>query len=137
MQFVLHDDALEVLEALLRDIFSRAEKADKKARLRSLKDLDRSAAKLATACKMLLDASIADSTLRTELFASLPRVDLEKAVEEVNALIRPANDVFLHALEERYRSVRRFLPDLLARFISAQIRRAKPSWPVWNGYIKT
>ena len=39
-----HDDALEVLEALLRDLFSNAEKADKKARMRSLKDLDRSAA---------------------------------------------------------------------------------------------
>ncbi|MFG7376748.1 hypothetical protein, partial [Klebsiella pneumoniae] len=27
----------------------------------------------------------------------------------------PANDVFINALEERYRSVRRFLPDLLER----------------------
>ena len=33
-----HDDALEVPEALLRDLFSNAEKADKKARMRSLKD---------------------------------------------------------------------------------------------------
>ncbi|MCB5194997.1 Tn3 family transposase [Deefgea salmonis] len=115
LEATAHDDALEVLEALLRDIFSNAEKADKKARLRTLKDLDRSAATLAAACKMVLDASIADGTLRNELFASLPRAELEKALEEVNALIRPANDVFLHALEERYRGVRRFLPDLLAR----------------------
>ncbi|KPY78202.1 hypothetical protein ALQ88_03764 [Pseudomonas savastanoi] len=28
-------------------------------------------------------------------------------------MIRPANDVYYLALEERYRSVRRFLPDLL------------------------
>lgn len=37
----------------------------------------------------------------------------KRALEEVNALIRQANDVFYAALEERYRSVRRFLPDLL------------------------
>lgn len=108
-----HDDALEVLEALLRDIFNKAEKADKKARLRSLKDLDRSAAMLAAACKVVLDSSISDDNVRARLFNDLPRVTLEKAQEEVNSLIRPANDVFYLALEERYRSVRRFLPDLL------------------------
>lgn len=108
-----HDDALEVLEALLRDIFNNAEKADKKARLRSLKDLDRSAAMLAAACKVVLDSSISDDNVRARLFNDLPRVTLEKALEEVNALIRPANDVFYLALEERYRSVRRFLPELL------------------------
>ncbi|MDH0801846.1 Tn3 family transposase, partial [Pseudomonas carnis] len=108
-----HDDALEVLEALLRDIFNNAEKADKKARLRSLKDLDRSAATLAAACKVVLDSSISDDNVRSQLFNDLPRVRLEKALEEVTALIRPANDVFYLALEERYRSVRRFLPDLL------------------------
>ena len=44
LEATAHDDALDVLEALLRDLFSNAERADKKARLRSLKDLDRSAA---------------------------------------------------------------------------------------------
>lgn len=108
-----HDDALEVLEALLRDLFNNAEKADKKARLRSLKDLDRSAATLAAVCKVVLDSSISDDNVRARMFNDLPRVTLEKALEEVNALIRPANDVFYLALEGRYRSVRRFLPDLL------------------------
>ncbi|KPZ11093.1 hypothetical protein ALO40_200159 [Pseudomonas syringae pv. viburni] len=58
LEATAHDDALEVLEALLRDLFSNAERADKKARLRSLKDLDRSAATLAAACKVVLDSSI-------------------------------------------------------------------------------
>ena len=38
------DDALEVLDRLLRDIFGAAEKADRKARLRSLKRRDVTAA---------------------------------------------------------------------------------------------
>ena len=87
--------------------------ADKKARLRSLKDLERSAATLAAACKVVLDNSINDGNVRARLSNELPRITLEKALEEVTALIRPANDVYYLALEERYRSVRRFLPDLL------------------------
>lgn len=35
-----HDDALDVLDLLLRELFNRAQQADRKARLRSLKDLD-------------------------------------------------------------------------------------------------
>ncbi|WP_404822116.1 hypothetical protein [Pseudomonas khavaziana] len=83
-----------MLEALLRDLFNNAEKADKKTRRRSLKDLDRSAATLAAACKVVLDSSISDDNVRARLFNDLPRVTLEKALDEVNALIRPANDVF-------------------------------------------
>lgn len=113
LEATAHDDALEVLEALLRDLFSNAERADKKARMRSLKDLDRSAATLAAACKVVLDSTISDDNVRARLFNDLPRTTLEKALEEVNALIRPVVDVYFLALEARYRSVRRFLPDLL------------------------
>lgn len=71
------------------------------------------AATLATAYKVVLDSSTSDDNVRARLFNDLPRVTLKKALDEVNALTRPANDVFYLALEERYRSVRRFLPDLL------------------------
>jgi hypothetical protein len=62
------DDALEVLEVILRDLFGGAVKADKKARLRSLKDLDEAAAMLASACQILLDTSVPDAELRIQLF---------------------------------------------------------------------
>lgn len=117
--FALHleasaqDDALEVLEALLRDLFSDAQKADQKARLRTLKDLDRAAAVLVSACQVVLDEAIADDALRRRLFAELPREALQKALEEANALIRPADNVYFRALDVRYRHVRRYLPHLL------------------------
>lgn len=40
LEATAHDDALEVLELLLNELFGAAMQADKKARLRSLKDLD-------------------------------------------------------------------------------------------------
>lgn len=107
------DDALEVLEALLRDLFSHAEKADKKARLRTLKDLDRATGVLVTACKVVLDEAIGDERVRGQLFEQVPRAALQQAWEEANALIRPADDVYFTALDQRYRSVRRYLPHLL------------------------
>jgi TnpA family transposase len=109
------DDVLEVLEVLLRELFGDAIKADKKARLRTLKDLDRAAATLASACEMLLDSSLSDTELRTRLFEKIPRNALALALEGVNALIRPVDDVYYQELDAKYKTVRCFLPFLVER----------------------
>ena len=57
LEATAHDDALEVLERLLRDRFGQAMTADKKARLRTLKDLDQAATTLAGACQIVLDSA--------------------------------------------------------------------------------
>ena len=107
------DDVLEVLEVLLRELFGDAIKADKKARLRTLKDLDLAAATLASACQMLLDSNLADADLRTILFEKIPRDTLTRALHGVNALIRPADDVYYQELNAKYKTVRCFLPALV------------------------
>ena len=107
------DDALEVLETILRQLFGNAIKADKKARLRSLRDLDQAAATLASACQVLLDTSLPDVELRTRLFEKIPRTMLTRALEGVNALIRPADNVYYQELDAKYKTVRCFLPALV------------------------
>jgi hypothetical protein len=87
------DDGLEVLEGLLRELFGDAIKANKKSRLRTLKNLDQAAATLASACQMLLDTSLPDGDVRTRFFKKIPRNALTLAIEGVNALIRPADKV--------------------------------------------
>lgn len=82
------DDALEVLEVILRELFGDAVKADKKSRLRSLKDLVEAAATLASACQMLLDDTVPDAELRKQLFARISPDALELALADVNKLIR-------------------------------------------------
>jgi hypothetical protein len=54
LEATAQDEVLEVLEMLLHDLFGKAITADQKARLRTLKDLDQSAAALAEACRLLL-----------------------------------------------------------------------------------
>ncbi len=107
------DDALEVLETIVRELFGDAIKADKKARLRTLKDLDQAAATLVSACQMLLDTHLPDAELRIKLFEKIPRTTLTRALEGVNALIRPADNVYYEELDAKYKTVRCFLPALV------------------------
>ena len=94
LEATAQDDVLEVLEILLHELFGDAEKADKKARLRTLKDLDGAAATLADVCRVLLDPALPDDRVRSRVFEKIPQPLLEHAVENVDALIRPPEDVF-------------------------------------------
>jgi hypothetical protein len=59
LEATAQDDVLEVLEGLLGDLFCNAANADKKARFRTLKDLDEAAATLVLACRCLIDPALA------------------------------------------------------------------------------
>lgn len=113
LEATAQDDALDVLDIVLTDIFSEASKAGIKARLRTLKDLDAAAIQAAIVTRVVLDAAVADSEIRQAVFKVLSRADLETSVQQINNLVRPPEDVFYNELRTRYRRVRRFLPTLL------------------------
>ncbi len=113
LEATAQDDALEVLEILLRNLFAEAVRADRKARLRTLKDLDQAALTLAQICALLLDEAVPDHELRSRMLARTPPEVLEQALRQVHALTRPPHDVYFRELNDRYRSVRRYLPALL------------------------
>ena len=107
------DDAIELLELLLSDVFGEAQKEDRKARLRSLKDLDALAITLVDACKPIVDSSLPDEKLRTTVFALVSRDTLVQTLQEIGELVRPPDDVFYQELQKQHRRVRRFLPAFL------------------------
>lgn len=107
------DDALDVLDALLGVLFSGAAKAEKKARLRTLKDLDQAAAILARACETLLDSEVPDGEVRAQVFDRTPREALARALQGVVGTIRPSGGVYQVELAQKYKTVRLFLPMLL------------------------
>ena len=113
LEATAQDDALEVLEILLRDLFVNAVRADRNARLRTLKDLDQAALTLAETCALLLDEAVPDSELRSRMLARTPPEALQQALRQVQALTRPPHDVYFRELDHHYRSVRRYLPALL------------------------
>ena len=113
LETLAQDEAVEVLDILLHEIFSDAEKEDRKARLRSIRDLDSGAITLMQACSFLLDPALQDGELRAHVFARIPRETLARTVQAVSTLVRPPEDVFYNALRTQHRRVRLFLPALL------------------------
>ena len=137
LEATAQDDALEVLERLLRALFAEAAKADRQARLRTLKDLDQAAILLAAACRLLLDPVVVDVELRPQVFARVPQNTLTQALDNVDALTRPPDDVFYGELEKRYGKVRRFLPTLLKQVHSVPVRPGNRWWPPSTGCART
>jgi len=115
MEATAQDDTLELLEALLRDLFNEAIQADKRNRQRTIKDLDRAAEILAKACRMILDDKLPDACIRDSIYNIIPEDVLNHAVNNVTALIRPVNNVYYNELDAKFKTVRRFLPDFLSR----------------------
>lgn len=113
LEATAQDDALDVLDMLLRDLFSKAEQADRKTRLRTLRDLDKAAKILAKACGMLLDPALPDDTVRAQIDTTIGRNTLTQAFNNVNALTRPPDDVFYVELQKKQGTVSRFLSKLL------------------------
>ncbi|MBA3805845.1 MAG: hypothetical protein H0X14_09075 [Acidobacteria bacterium] len=107
------DDALDLLDILITEIFSDATKADEKARLRSIKDLDAAATQLGQVCRLVLDANIPDAELRAVIWNTMKSEELEAALTQMEALVRPPKDMYYQELRQSWRRVRRFLPPLL------------------------
>src|SRR6202521_6116431 len=123
LEATAQDDVLEVLEILLHELFGDAEKADKKARLRTLKDLDGAAATLADVCRVLLDPALPDDRVRSRAFEKIPQTLLERGGGERR---RPNSATHGRILQRTRRSVCRCAAVLID---GAQTRtlRSKPS----------
>lgn len=107
------DDALDLLDILITEIFSGAARASDKSRLRTIKDLDAAAVQLMRVCRLVLDADLQDAGLRSAIFTAIEREELKAVVSQVDSLVRPPEDVYYRELAGSYARVRRFLPHLL------------------------
>ncbi len=114
MEAIAIDDALDVLDLLVKDILAQSEREGKKKRLRTLKDLDAAALRLSTACQVIVNPSTDDSQVREEVWQRLTPEQLKKAIEKVEELARPPEDNYYQELLQQWRAVRRFLPTLLS-----------------------
>lgn len=135
LQATAQDDALDVLDIVLTDMFSKASKAGIKARLRTLKDLDAAAVQAALVSKIILDASVADSEVRDAVFKLLSRSDLQASVQQIDDLVRPPQDVYYKELQTNYRRIRRFLPLLLRTVMFGSSPAGQPLMEA-IGYLK-
>ena len=106
------DEALDVLDMLIADIAGDARKIGQKNRLRTLKDLDKSALALAEVCALILSDEPQDDRLRKAIFDRIPRKKLAESIASINNLARPSDGKYHDEMVEQYGRVRRFLPTL-------------------------
>lgn len=107
------DDALDVLDLLITEIATRARLLGQKKRMRTLRDLDKTALDLREVGVLVLDNVIADDELRERIFRRVPEARLQAAIDAVDNLARPPGNNYQQELIDRYKKVRRFLPSLL------------------------
>ena len=92
MEAIAIDDALDVLNLLVKDILAKSQRDGKKQRLRTLKDLDAAALKLATACRVLVNPATKDDLVREEVWQQLTPEQLSSAIADVEEIARPPED---------------------------------------------
>jgi hypothetical protein len=135
LEAIALDDALDLLDILITEIFAGATRAGEKARLRTIKDLDEAAGRLGQVCALLLDPSVADSTLREAVFAVVKRQDLEAALRQVERLVRPPENMYYRELQKAIVGFVLSCQVLCKRCVSALHLRVGPSWKPWNSYV--
>jgi hypothetical protein len=108
------DDTVDLLNQLLSIALRKADNKGKAERLKTIPALDRAAAQLRDAVLFVLDEEQPDQGLRAAIFEAIPREQLEKDVQTVDALIRGGDETrYFDQLIDHYSQMRRFLPMLL------------------------
>lgn len=118
------DDSLDVLDMLIRDLLARSVNSGKKARLRTLRDLDAAALSLAEITEKAITPTWTNKQLRTFLTEKQTRIT--EAVATIYELARPADDNYHQEIVARYPAVRRFFPALLRTVEFASNEAGKP-----------
>ena len=86
------DDVLDIFDAVMTSLGLRGERLRRKARLRTLKDLDASALLLRDALQMLLDPAMPAPTVRDSILAHFGEASLTQAIASVTELASETDD---------------------------------------------
>ena len=104
------DDALDLFDKLMQTRLTRAGQQGERKRIRTLRDLDIAARRLAKAGNLLLSLNPHESVYLNEvLFSVIPQEQFATAVTQVDTLTRLPDDNYYEILLNHYNQFRRFL----------------------------
>ena len=126
MEATAQDDAVELFEALAAEVVGGAAKAHQQARLRTLRDLDGAALKLAKGWRLLLRDTPPPADWQEHVFDAVPRAEIEAAMERVETLVRPDDACHYEELRRRWRRIRHIFAALLGRVSFGASPAAEP-----------
>jgi TnpA family transposase len=130
-----NDDAIDILEPLLKGVRTDAEKSYAAGRLHSIPDFDSSSLKCAAATRIFVDPAYTDlAAARAALFALFPREQVLAAADAVEGTAQPeGEDHVCKHIVGHHRRMRRFLPLLMDTIAFEGTDVAKPVIDAWNG----
>lgn len=126
LEYTATDDVIDLLDLLIKSLLARSKREGESERLRTLKDLDAAALRLAEAVEVVLDDDFEDTSIRSEAFERVSREELYQALKKVKSLARPTEDEMLDTILSRWRYVRIFLPKLLSKIKFSGMENAQP-----------
>ena len=133
------DDALDLFDRLVSDLVSQSQGAERRERMRTIKDLDSAALTLRDACELLLDSELSNERslgeVRARVFAHTGEQELSRAVARVGEIARPPDEDHQKELLRRWQTARAFLPNLLATLDFQGTEAAEPLLAAL-GYLK-
>ncbi|MDX6457066.1 MAG: hypothetical protein QOE55_763, partial [Acidobacteriaceae bacterium] len=112
----LTDEALNMFEHLVGQLFKKAERAHAEQFHSSGKSINEKVRLYARIGQALIEARSSGSDAFAAIEAVVPWLKFESTVAEAQTLAQPEEFDYLALLDERYGSVRRFAPLLLAHF---------------------
>ena len=112
LEATAQDDVLDLFDIVVTTLFTDAAKIGKKARLRTIRDLDAAALQLRRAGGVLMDDAVEDGAVREAAFAIVPRTMLATALAQIDAIVRPPGDLYFTELRAQTGKLR-FLPAVL------------------------
>jgi len=107
------DDVLNLLDMLISEIISSAKRTGEKNRLRTLGDLDKSAAKLANFAQLFLNNE-SKRNFKDLMYKDSTKQQINDAIASVKDLTRTTNGKYFEEMLTQYTKVRRFLPSIFA-----------------------
>ena len=110
LEATAQDDVLDLFDIVVTALFTDAAKVGKKARLRTLRDLDAAALQLRQAGGVLMDDAVEDGSVRGAAFAIVPRAMLAAALEQIDAIVRPPGDLYFIELRAQTGKLRFLRP---------------------------
>ncbi len=106
------DDVLDLFDIVITKLFADAATVGKRARLRTIRDLDEAALQLRRVGGVLVDDTVDDDAVREAAFAIVPRPAIAEALKLIDAIVRPSSDLYFVELRAQNGRLR-FLPGLI------------------------
>jgi len=126
LEATAQDDAVELFEALAAEVVGDAVKAHQQARLRTLRDLDGAALKLAKGWRLLLRDTPPPADWQEHVFDAVPRAEIEAAMDKVEMLVRPDDACHYEELRRRWRRIQPIFAALLGHVSFGASPAAEP-----------